>query len=298
MRDQWSLSERVHESVASPLWFWLARRYERAAIEQAVLVVANTEAAREAMASAYPGARARFITVMNGSDDEPLPRVESGHRFTLAYAGTIYRERHPRSLFRAVARVRSELGLTPADLGIEFMGGDVPGQHSLGEMARNEGIAEFLVARPMGPRAAALECLARASMLVTFPGWDSITIPAKIFECVRFDAWLLALADPGSATDRLLRGSGVDLVAPDDLPAIAAAIRRRYEEHRRGVRPSRPVSDDRFSRRRQAGILLDAIAEIVPASASRTARISGVIHQPHVMPVAGSRSPSRGREEG
>ena len=101
-------------------------------------------------------------------------------------------------------------------------------------------------------------------MLVTFPGWDTTAVPAKIFECIRFDAWLLALSDPGSATDRLLRGIGADIVQPNDIAAIAAVIRQRYQEYRRGVRPVRAVADDRFSRRTQARMLLDAITRLVP----------------------------------
>jgi len=259
MRDPWSLSERIHESLASPLWLRLARRYEGVAVGQAALVVANTEAARDALAAAYPTGGERLIAVMNGSDDDPLPQFSSGYRFTIAYAGTIYLERHPRSLFRAAARVIRELGLAPADFGIEFIGAG-----SLVEMAREEGIADFVSEGPVRPHAEALEFLGRATMLVTFPGWDPITIPAKIFECVRFDAWLLVLADPGSATDRLVRGIGADVVQPNDIEAIAAVIRKRYEEYRSGVRPVRAVADDRFSRRTQARVLLDAIARLLP----------------------------------
>ena len=262
MRDPWSLSEKVHESLASPLWFRLARRYERAAVRQASLIVANTDAAREALAAAYPEARKRIITVMNGSDDYPLPPSRHGHRFTIAYAGTIYGERHPRSLFGAAARVIRGLGLTPSEFGIEFMGGAAPEQQSLLALADEEGIGGFVSVRPLRPHGEALEFLSSAPMLVTFPGWDTSTVPAKIFEYVRFDAWLLALVDPGSAAERILRGSGADVLASDDTEAIATAIERRYREYRGGARPVRVVGDDRFSRRRQAEILLEAISRL------------------------------------
>jgi glycosyltransferase involved in cell wall biosynthesis len=237
--------------------------------------VANTEAARDALAAAYPTAGGRLIAVMNGSDDDPIPQSSSGYRFTIAYAGTIYLERHPRSLFRAAARVIRELGLAPANFGIEFIGAG-----SLVEMAREEGIADFVSEGPVRPHAEALEFLGRATMLVTFPGWDTITIPAKIFECVRFDAWLLVLADPGSATDRLVRGIGADVVQPNDIVAIAAVIRKRYEEYRSGVRPVRAVADERFSRRTQARILLDAIARLLPQEGDTPSRRGALTSRP------------------
>jgi hypothetical protein len=112
-----------------------------------------------------------------------------------------------------------------------------------------------------------MEFLAQATMLVTFPGLNTITIPAKTFECVRFDAWLLALSQRGSATELLLHGTEADVVPPDDVEGIAAAIRKRVLAHRRGVVPTRVASDDRFGRRGQARILLDAIARFLPQDA-------------------------------
>jgi hypothetical protein len=268
MRDPWSLSVRIHESVASPLWLCIARRYEQLAVAQASLIVANTETAHEAFAAAYPSAVERLITVMNGSDPDLMPPSSLGRRFTIAYAGTIYLEREPRNLFRAAARVIQALQLTPSDFGIDFIGADTP--DSVLEIARNEGVADFVSAQPTRPYREALDFLARATMLVVFDA-DAITIPAKIFECVRFDAWLLVLSDPDSATHRLLRGSQADVLQPDRVGDIAAVIRRRYEDYRRGVRPTRAVGDDRFSRRRQAGILLDRIARLLPSDTDPSA---------------------------
>jgi hypothetical protein len=218
--------------------------------------------ARATLAAAYPAAAQRVITVMNGIDDDPLPPPSFGHRFTIAYAGTIYLERHLRNLLRAAARVVQELRLTPVDFGVDLMGGDMTGQHSILAAAREEGVADFVSTRPAASHESALEFLARATMLVTFPGWDVNTIPAKIFECVRFDAWLLPLCDPDSAAEQLLREIGVDVFHPEDIGSIAAIVRRRYSEYRRGMRPIRAVADERYSRRTQAGILLDAIARL------------------------------------
>ncbi|MBX6330716.1 MAG: hypothetical protein IRY91_02590 [Gemmatimonadaceae bacterium] len=264
MRDPWSLVERLPESMASRLWVWLAERHERRVIADATLVVANTDPARDAMRALYPAARERIVTVMNGSDDEPIPPPRRGHRFTIGYAGTIYVERDPRNLFRAAARVIRELGLTPDDFRIQFMGADRPGERPLSEVARQEGIAEFVTTEPARPHAEALEFLAGATMLVIFSGWSRLAIPAKLFECVRFDAWLLSLTEAGSGPDLLLRGTAASVVRPDDVDGIAAAIRARVEEHRRGVQPVRVAQDDRFSRAGQARLLLDALARFLP----------------------------------
>jgi hypothetical protein len=263
MRDPWSRQPWLPESVASPLWYRRADQYERASVAQAALVVANTETAREAMLKIYPEAHDRIITVMNGSDDDPLPPHRDDGRFLIGYAGTIYVDRDPRILFRAAARAIAEEQMTPAQFGIEIVGRfSAEERMPLLGLAAQEGVAEFVKLWPPRPHAAALEFLAGATMLVVFSGANELAIPAKVFECMRFDAWLLSLAEPESAIAQMLRGTTADVVRPLDVEAIAATILTRYREYRAGGRPRAVARDDRFSRRAQARILLDAITRI------------------------------------
>jgi len=267
MRDPWSLNERVTERWASPSWLRGTARHERQMVDQAALVVANTEPARDALARAYPDASDRIITVMNGSDDDPLPPQRRGGRFTIGYAGTVYDYGDPQSLFRAAARVIRDLGLTPDDFGMDFIGSfDDGGEQALRDAARSEGVESFVSVGPTRSHDGAMQFLSQATMLVTFPGWNSVAVPGKVFECVRFDAWLLALSDVGSATDLLLRGTDADVVPRDDIDGIARVIAKRYQAHLRGEEATHIARDERFSRRRQARILLDALARLAPPS--------------------------------
>jgi hypothetical protein len=106
-------------------------------------------------------------------------------------------------------------------------------------------------------------------MLVVLPqDWD-LSLPAKLFEYIRFDAWLLALAERNSATELLLRDTDADVVSPKDISAIAAVLRTRYEQYARGKRPHPIARDPRLSRRFQAEILLDALERHVGLSSIR-----------------------------
>lgn len=261
MRDPWSLVERLPEEVASPLWLQLAARHERRAVAQAALVVTNTEPFAIAMRRAHPAASGRVITVMNGSDEGPTPSARHGKRFVLAYAGEIYIDRDPRVLFRAAAPLIGELGLTPEDFGIAFIG-DVHryGKIPVSQMAQEEGISHFVSIGPPRPHREALEFLAEATMLVSLPQDSDLAIPAKIFEYMRFDAWMLALATAESATGLLLRESGADVVAPNDVERLTSVLRERFLQYRRGIRPTRIATNGRFSRRGQAEVLMEAIA--------------------------------------
>src|SRR5262249_16475294 len=72
LRDAWSLVQRLPESMAGPLWLWLAARHERRAVRDADLVVANTHALRNAMQGSYPYAAHRIIAVPNGFDEDTI----------------------------------------------------------------------------------------------------------------------------------------------------------------------------------------------------------------------------------
>lgn len=260
MRDPWSLAPATLRATGSPLWYALAERHERAAVDAAALVVANTAAAADALRAAYPGAAERIVAVMNGCDDEPLPPRREEGRFVIAYAGSIYIDRDPRALFRAAARVVRETGTGPERFGMEFVGhAESFGGAPLRALAEAEGIGPYVAVHPRRPRAEALRMLAGASVLLSLPQGVDVAIPSKLFEYMQFPAWVLAMAAPGSATERLLRGTAADVVAPGDEEGLARALRARLAQWTAGERPRPLNADGRFGRRRQAEVLFDAI---------------------------------------
>ena len=278
MRDPWSLGRRTGRELDSRLWWVLARHFERRAVRDASLVIANTEMFRIALCRRYPELAERTLTVMNGSDDDPLPPREVTERFVVAYAGSMYWDRDPRPLFRAAAIVIRQLGLRPDQFAVELMG-DVRLAEGVfvEEIARSEGIADYVHLHDDDTRQRAMEFLARADLLVSLPLVVSgtsretevdITVPAKIFEYMRFDAWILALADPGSATSEFLRDTTADVAAPHDVAGIADVLLRRYRDRANGIRP-RAIEDGRFSRRTQGLHLLDALEPYLAAVESR-----------------------------
>jgi hypothetical protein len=259
LRDPWCLAEVLPPDVDPKRYLEDASRNERRCVEAARLVIMNTEPAAELMRKRYPQYKDRIVAVRNGADDEPLPQPERPREFIVAFAGTLYIGRDPRPLFQAAARVVRALSLTPNEFRVKFMGSQALGSLRLSALAADAGIDAFFSSEPTRPRREALEFLGRAAMLVNFHQDVDVSIPAKIYEYVRFNAWLLVLSSPGTATEHLLRGSGADVVDPDDVEAIAAAIRRRYEEHCRGIRPRAVNIDGRFDRAAQAAILFDQL---------------------------------------
>jgi O-antigen/teichoic acid export membrane protein/glycosyltransferase involved in cell wall biosynthesis len=279
LRDPWSLLQRLPESVASPLWSASARRDEQRVIRGAALTVTATGSHRDRLRALYPAHASRIIAIRNGCDDDPIPPPTPDPRFVIGYAGSVYLDRDPLPLFRAAARLVREEHLRPEEFGIEFMGevtihDGVP----LTELARRAGIGEFLWIHAPRPRAEALAFLARSSMLVLLPQDSDLAIPAKLYEYVRFRAWLLALATRESATGQLLAGTAAHLVDPDDDDGIYRALAAAFAAHRRDEAPPVLAMDHRFHRAEQAGALFDAVeallSERVPAPAVLTAPVA------------------------
>lgn len=263
-RDPWSLSERWIETVASSLTQRIARRYESAAVRDAALIVMNTETARRTMQAEYPEHAERIVVAMNGFDEEePLPRAERGDCFRLRYAGTVYLDRNPRNLFAAVARLVREFDLAPGALAVGFMGHIEPSRETVLGAARAEQVEPFLEILPPAGRREAAEFLAEAHVLINLPQDSHQAIPSKIFEYLRFDAWLLALAERESASELVLRGTGADVVDPDDVDGITAALRRRFLQHRSGESPVALAPETELSRAHQAKRFFDAVDEVL-----------------------------------
>ena len=98
------------------------------------------------------------------------------------------------------------------------MGDDACEGVPLTKIAAEEGLGAHFRAHGFRPRGEALEFLAGASLLVSLPLRTGMTLPAKLFEYTRFDAWLLALADPASATAGLLADTDADVVGAAGRP--------------------------------------------------------------------------------
>jgi glycosyltransferase involved in cell wall biosynthesis len=265
MRDPWSLVQRLTDNAASPMWLKLAERHESRALHQASLIVTNSERAKQGLAQKYPSAAARMITIMNGVDDESVAPSTDSDRFTMVFAGTIYLDRNPRNLLRAIGEVVNKLSLTPDKFQVAFVGlaSSFEGQ-TLEAIAVEEGLpSEFITVRPAIPRENLFDFLRSATMLVSLPQDSTMAIPAKIFDYLQFSAWLLALTNSDSATADLLRGTSADIVDPDDIGSIAEAIKERYRQFVSGERAIPINRDGRFSRRVQTDLLLDAIEKSI-----------------------------------
>ncbi len=200
---------------------------EGRAFEHAAAVVTVTEGCRDKLLELHPEIAPRLQVLPNGFDALLLERRTGGAwpregRVTLIHAGALYGDRTAEPLLKALAirglrkRVRLELigvidprtrralaGSTGVDVTIER------------SVSWDEAIGRTLAANIV--------------VVINAPntGGD-VALPIKLTEALALGRPVLALANPGSDTARLLERLGQDagLAAPDDPAAIAAAIER------------------------------------------------------------------------
>ncbi|HEV8356812.1 MAG TPA: hypothetical protein VGQ17_08630 [Gemmatimonadales bacterium] len=262
LRDPWSLQTRLHEEVASPLWFRLADREEARCVGQADLIVMNTPLAAAEMQAKWPGRR--VLAVMNGWDEEALPCSDWPDQFRVIYAGSIYIDRTPRPFFQAVAGAVRQLGIGPEEFEVRLIGEvEEFGGQSVAGLAAAEGIGDYVRVLPTMPRRETLREYSEAAMLLSLPQDSHLAIPSKVFEYLRQPCWVLAQTTPDSATGEVLRDTSAFVVAPDDVARTREILVRCFEEFRTGRRPEPIARDGRFSRAAEAARLFTALESLV-----------------------------------
>ena len=172
----------------------------------------------------------RVETIPNGCDFEDFEGLEyhPHDRFRITHTGTFLGHRDPRPFLTALAEVEG-------DVVARFVGGL---RSSDREFAEGLGLADRIEEIEHVPRQAALE-LQRDSdaLLLLLPeaGGRGKTVPSgKIYEYLAAERPILAaVPTDGVAAELVRRANAGVVVAPDDVPALKAAIaglRARWEK--------------------------------------------------------------------
>ncbi|MBK6486615.1 MAG: glycosyltransferase [Gemmatimonadetes bacterium] len=262
LRDPWFVDHAEPADLRGATWQRRTAQFESRGCHAAQLVIANTDASAALLRARYPELAARVLVVMNGADPDVRALAGRGDRFLIAHAGNLYGGRDPRFLFRGIRRFLDMTGAVPSDVQVEFVGGRTYDGIPLETIARGEGLSEVFSSRPAMPRADALRFMGQAAVLVVLPQAWSHSVPAKIFEYIQFDAWLLVLSQPTDAASQLLASTSADVVVPDDVEEIAARLSTRYAEWTRGTRPVAINATGQFDRDAQARVLLERLEQL------------------------------------
>lgn len=246
---------RVHRSTRLP-WVahfsdpWAASPYATAAqrarwrpmeaqvIEEAGAVVFVTRETGDATMAAYPDEwRTKVAVVPHGFDPRrtSTPRERSRRdRLRLVYTGRFYSGvRTPVSLLRALAEVERD-PVRAGALELRFVGPHVEEFRADAVAAGVDDRVSFH-GRVPAEEAAAEAAKADVLLVIDAPSaTGSLFLPSKLVDYLPLRKPMLGITPPRGASAALLARLGCPIAPPDDVGAIATALRRLVDDWRAG----------------------------------------------------------------
>ena len=244
-RDPWARSPWKRADMTDSWKLRLREWLERMVIGRADAVILNTSALRDEFADYYgPALAQKFHTVTNGFDAEHLtpflravPRRSS--RLVLTHAGSLYRQRDPRPLVKALASAIAKGRIAADHIELHFIGTVAP-QFRLAETVRELNLESSVRITPPVPHERCLQYLLESDVLIVIQPGTALQVPVKLYEYLPFEKPILALAPAGAVT-AIAEGSGLGVVVdPGDTAALEEALCQLYGHRDRLGKRYRP----------------------------------------------------------
>ena len=264
-RDPWLEGKEQHTESCSAPATWVEQRLENRILARAQGAVVTTPGIATILHGKLARAQHAKVTVSyNGipslSQAETQPRQRPHPRLTLLYAGTLYLGRDPRSLLGGLAALHRAGRIDASSVRLLLVG------HcryfrgvSVEKMASElqlDGVVELQ--DPVSP-AAAGELMRSADVLVLLAQHQPLQAPQKLFDYLGTRKPILAVADRGGETDRLLEEVGGHVVVAHDASAgeVAEAIEKVMRLAMEGMQRGSPEVLQGLTSECQLGALAD-----------------------------------------
>lgn len=206
------------------------KRIEERAARDATRCTFTTPGTVRLYSERYPESASRFKVIENGYDEETFAGLTPGGpplnpgKVTLLHSGIVYpNERDPTQFLKAIRALIDAEEISSDQLRVRFRASmhddylrTLTSQFDLSECV------ELL--KPIAYKEA-LEEMMRADVLLIMQASNcNDQIPAKLYEYLRAGRPILALTDPKGDTASVLRGAGIDAIAPLDQANLIAPL--------------------------------------------------------------------------
>lgn len=216
-RDPWidilqNKTPRIRTLLTDKIEAWI----ENQVVRNADKVITTTDEHRKAVVSRY-GAESgsKFIYIPNGFDtlkflNSALPaRYE---KFTISYAGTIYLNRSPEPLFKAIHKLIAANRITSSEINFKLFGNceQIDGK-PISSVISTYNLDDVVEVSGPVPLNDAIHTMQRSHLLLLLAtSIQSINIPAKIYDYFGSGTRILAITGPGATAELIeATGSGV-----------------------------------------------------------------------------------------
>lgn len=208
---------------------------ERLTVRHGAALTTCTDGAMHILRERYPEADARHWSVVSNGYDEsafqtasglPMPEPRRGNELLLLHSGVIYPtpDRDPSHFLRALRQVLDQRGPNARPVRLLLRASHV--EQLYAPLVQELGLGANVSFAPSIPYQQALAEMQQVDGLLVFQGYTSNpAIPAKLYEYLRAQRPILAMADDEGDTAALVRRLDAGRVAPlDDVERIAVAL--------------------------------------------------------------------------
>jgi hypothetical protein len=280
-RDPWVGG---YEFFSSKLLHKKAKGLERGVCAAAARVILNTEELRLRFCSEYPEWQHKFVTITNGYAEElhsvspsqgnlgAIARTEGVGVPTLelCHFGTVYGNRSPIALFRAIQELLAEGMVYASRLRLRFVGAwDVNDSDciQLAKALEERGVLRLI---PPVTHQECLQEMARSDVLLILQPDYPLQVPAKIYEYIVAGRPLLVIGGEG-ATANLVQRHRLGRCCPNTVQEIKRTLVSLLSSESALLAPT-PADTEQFSYRALSGQLakqLDSVCKERQSSQNR-----------------------------
>ncbi len=215
----------------------ICRHLESEVIRNADAVVFITRQTAERVMSKYPPEWKRKVHVLPHGYDPlvaPFPPAEHSGRLRLVYTGSFYGNRTPEGLLHALAQLDAAQPIA-GQIELLLVGSRTVEYRPLAAQLGLEDVVRFF-----GPvsftESQALAASAGVLLVIDAPSQgESLFLPSKLVDYLAFNKPVLGLTPITGASADLLQRLECPVVAPDDVPGIAAALQTLLDQWRSGA---------------------------------------------------------------
>jgi hypothetical protein len=228
-RDPWTLNAYRGKGFLDDTLFKIERIMEKAVLEKASIILANTKANRDNLLKAFPRLiRDKIIHLPNGWEEFPerYYREKKDGPFTIVHAGTFYPRFKPYALLYALSDWRNGKHPTNVprlnkEVQIILLGSrDAETKRVVGEL----GLDDIVEIRPWVALEDARRIMCQADMLWASLGTgkkSSTFVPSKLFEYIAAKKPILGFFPEGESANLISEtGTGIVFTNDDPVPII------------------------------------------------------------------------------
>ncbi len=272
-RDPWIDGVEVGR-FSSKLLYKKSTSLERGVCAAAARVILNTEELRLRFCSVYPEWQHKFVTITNGYAEElrsvspsqgnrgTIARTEGGDTPTLelCHFGTVYGNRSPIALFRAIQELIVEGRGNASRLRLRFVGTWEVTDSDCTQLAKSLEERGVLRLVPPVPHQECLQEMARSDILLILQSDYPLQVPAKIYEYIVTGRPLLVIGGEG-ATANLVQRHRLGRCCPNTVQEIKRTLVSILLSESALCAPT-PADTEQFSYRALSGRLAELLDRV------------------------------------